>query len=313
MGGMSVTPPPPPADTPDSPTPLVSNVKDVALIFEGGGMRGALTSATVVTLLEAGIYFDWVAGISAGASNVCNYISRDTWRARECFVGFAADPNFGNLRTWLRGKGMFNAEYIYQDATRDDGPIPIDWGTFIRNPAQSRIVSFRADDGQQVVWTQEDFTTHEALALYARASSTMPVVMPPTVIDGETYVDGALGVSGGIALDVALAEGFTKFVAVLSQPRGYVRAPVGHDRFYRWHFRRFPAVAEAIRTRHERYNATRERIFELERAGQAMVFVPEEMPISNGERDLAKLGAAHELGLKQARRELPALREFLDA
>ena len=35
------------------------------------------------------------------------------------------------------------------------------------------------------------------------------------------------------------------------------------------------------------------------------------MPIANGERSVAKLAAAHELGLDQVRREMPAIRAFL--
>ena len=47
---------------------LSSNVHDTALIFEGGGMRVSYTAAVVVALLDAGVHFDWVAGISAGSS-----------------------------------------------------------------------------------------------------------------------------------------------------------------------------------------------------------------------------------------------------
>ena len=72
-----------------------------------------------------------------------------------------------------------------------------------------------------------------------------------------------------------------------------------------------PAVADALLTRWRRYNATRERLFEMERQGRAYLFAPETMPIANGERSVAKLAAAHELGLDQVRREMPAIRAFL--
>ena len=50
------------------PKALSSNVTDVALIFEGGGMRASLTSAVIPSLLTAGIYIDYVTGISAGST-----------------------------------------------------------------------------------------------------------------------------------------------------------------------------------------------------------------------------------------------------
>ena len=299
---------PAPAAAP-APQPT-NNVHDVALILEGGGMRASLTSGVVVALLEAGIHADWIAGISAGASNLVNYVARDPGRARRSFVEFAADPNFGGLRSWLRGTGMFHAEYIYERTSLPDQALPLDWTAFRANPARYRIGAFRADDGAQVFFTEQEIREMRDLMVRVRASSTMPVLMPPVVVDGHTYVDGALGDTGGIPIDAARAEGFEKFLVVLSQERGYLRRPVGHGRFYRRHFRAFPAVADAIATRHVRYNATREEIFDLEREGRAMVFVPDRMPVTNGERDVARLRAAHELGLAQARREIPAWKEF---
>lgn len=292
-------------------TELTSNVTDTALIFEGGGMRAAYTSAVVATLVEEGVFLDWVGGISAGASNTVNYLCRDPWRARHSFTDFVTDPRFGDWRTLVRGQGLFNAEYIYEQTAAPDQALPFDWPTFHANPARLRIGAFDCASGEVVYWGRDDLRELRDLMVRVRASSTMPVVMPPVTIDGRVYVDGALGPTGGIALDAARADGFDRFLVVLTQPRAYVKKALGNDWFYRRHFRAFPAVADALRTRHLRYNAAREELFELERAGRAYVFAPTHMPIGNGERNLARLRAAHALGLAQARRELPAMREFL--
>ena len=84
------------------PTAPVVNVPDVALVFEGGGMRAAYTSAVVVALVEAGLVFPFVAGISAGASNTVNYLTGDAWRARASFTTFAA-PYIPHITTGMRG------------------------------------------------------------------------------------------------------------------------------------------------------------------------------------------------------------------
>ena len=54
---------------------MQNNIFDTALIFEGGGMRASYTAGVVNTLLENELYFDSVAGISAGASHSVNYLS----------------------------------------------------------------------------------------------------------------------------------------------------------------------------------------------------------------------------------------------
>lgn len=291
--------------------PSTTRISDTALIFEGGGMRASLTSAMVVTLLDADVAFDWVAGISAGASNTVNYLSGDARRARRSFVEFAADEQFGGLRYFARGQGMFNAEYIYQQAGGPEEALPFDWEAFQASPADMRIIAFDAVTGEEVVWSRADTPHIDDLMIRVRASSTMPGLMPPVHLDGHVYVDGAMGQDGGIALSQAQREGFEKFVIVLTQERGYRKEPQRFPAVYRGIFRRYPALGEALLTRWKRYNETRERIFALEAEGKAHVFVPERMPVDNSTRNLSRLAAAHRMGLSQARRELPAMREFL--
>ncbi len=290
---------------------MTSSVTDTALIFEGGGMRASYTSAAVVELLAAGVHLDWVGGISAGASNAVNYLTRDPVRARTSFVEFSADPRMGNVGTWLRGKGLFNAEYIYETTGYPDQALPFDFAAYRANPARTAIGAFRMSDGAMVYWGKSDTPDLPSLMRRVRASSTMPMLMPPVTLDGVDYLDGALGPTGGFALDAARAAGYEKFLVVLTQPRSYVKPRLKNERLVgRW-FRRTPAVVDALIRRPGNYNATREELFELERQGRAMLFVPESMPVTNGERNVAKLRAAHEQGLAQVRRELPAWKEFL--
>ena len=290
-----------------------TRISDTALIFEGGGMRASLTSAMVVTLLKAGLSFDWVAGISAGASNTVNYLSGDVWRARRSFVEFAADEQFGGFRYFARGQGMFNAEYIYQQAGGPNEALPFDWDAYEASTGDMRIIGFDAESGEDVVWSKKDTPHIDDLMVRVRASSTMPGLMPPVHLDGHVYVDGAMGEDGGIALSQAQREGFEKFVIVLTQERDYKKEPQKFSAVYRGIFRKYPVLADALLTRWKRYNETRERIFELEAQGKAHVFVPDRMPVDNSTRDLSRLAAAHRMGLSQAKRELPAIRDFLSA
>lgn len=274
-------------------------------------MRASYSSGLMVALLEEGIHLDWVGGISAGSSLASNYLSRDVWRTRHTFTDFALDPQFGSWRTFVRGEGLFNARYIYEQSGLPDEALPFDWATFEANPARICVGGFDAVTGESIWWRREQLATFEDLMIKVRASSTMPIVMPPVTFADHVLVDGALGTSGGIPLEAAQADGFEKFFVVLTQERDYVKAPQRNDWFYRRHFRRLPAVADALRDRPARYNAVRQEIFDLESRGQAYVFAPERMPLGNGERDVAKLRAAYAAGLDQARRELPAIKAFL--
>lgn len=293
--------------------PLCSNVTDTALIFEGGGMRASYTSALVCELLGAGIHLGWVAGISAGSSNTVNYLSRDAHRAAISFVDFAADPHFGGPMSLLRGHGWFNSQYIYEQSCLPGQVLPFDFATYSANPAEANIGAFCADTGEQRWFTKEDAPDTASLVRQVRASSTMPGLMPVVTISGVDYVDGALGPGAGIALERAKQAGFTKFLVVLTRPRGYVKTPMRASRlrFFSQLFRRHPSVTEALASRPARYNLVREELFDLESSGQARLFVPETMTVSRTERRLPALRASFAAGLAQARRELPGIADFL--
>ena len=121
---------------------IQSNIKDTALIFEGGGMRASYTAGFLNNLLENQLYFDYVAGISAGSSHTVNYLSRDPERARRSFVEIAQDPNFGGWKSFLKGEGFFRSQYLYEETSLPGGFLPLDFETFMANPAQLRIGTF---------------------------------------------------------------------------------------------------------------------------------------------------------------------------
>lgn len=276
-------------------------------------MRGAYTAAVVATLVEEGIGIDYVAGISAGSSHTCNYVSGDAERARRTFVEMVTDPGFGGMRTFLEGKGYFNAHYIYQEASLPGRAFGFDWDSFLSDPADARFGTFDVTRGEERWFRKSELGSVEDLLTVVRASSSLPILMPPVTIDGDVYVDGALGPDGGIPLDVALADGYEKVFAVLTRPREYRKRPprAGVQEWFRRRYAKNPAVAAGINNRWWRYNRMREELLEMEAQGRALLFFPDDIHIQNTETHLDRLEATYAAGLAQARRELPRWRDFL--
>ena len=48
---------------------LTPNVRDCALAFEGGGYRETFSAGIATVLMDVGIRFGYVCGVSAGSSN----------------------------------------------------------------------------------------------------------------------------------------------------------------------------------------------------------------------------------------------------
>ena len=65
------------------------------LVFEGGAMRGLFTAGVLDALMERGIKFDGLAGVSAGACFDCNYKRGQTERVIRYKKRFASDPRLG--------------------------------------------------------------------------------------------------------------------------------------------------------------------------------------------------------------------------
>jgi len=45
----------------------------IGLVLEGGAMRGMFTAGVLDVMMENGIAFDGIVGVSAGAAFGCNY------------------------------------------------------------------------------------------------------------------------------------------------------------------------------------------------------------------------------------------------
>lgn len=288
---------------------IINNIKDTALIFEGGGMRASYTAGFLNNLLENEIYFDYVAGISAGSSHSVNYLARDPERARRSFVELVQDPEFGGWRSFLKGEGFFRSEYIYEKTSHPEGSLPLNFETFMANPAQLRIGVFEREQGRVIYYTKDDIYEMKDLMKIVRSSSSMPIFMPPTQYRDHTYVDGGLG--GGIALDIAKQDGYKKFFVILTREKGYRKEPIKFKRTIKTYYRKYPQVAKAMLIRHLVYNKTLDELELLEREGKAFLVYPDTMPVSNREINFDKLSESYALGYAQGKRDLPNWKAFL--
>ncbi|MDC7112867.1 patatin family protein [Corynebacterium pseudodiphtheriticum] len=285
------------------------DARDTALVIEGGGMRNSYTAASIVHLLEKQVQFGWVGGVSAGASHTVNFLSGDKERARSSFTDFANNPSFGGVSHFLRGRGYFNAEFIYEKAADKD--LPFDWKTFTESSAQVCISATRADTGETVNWGRQDMPSLPDLMMRVRASSTLPLIMPMRLIDDVPFVDGALGDSGGVVVNEAERAGFRKILFLATKPRDYVRPATQREGFLRRAFFKHPAVAKAMIERPDKYNAAKDRLLTLEKQGRAQLFFPTDLSVESTERDAEKLLHSYRMGQIQTEKEWPQWEEFL--
>ena len=272
---------------------LESNVFKTALFFEGGSMRDAYTCAVVAELLDQGVYFDNVYGVSAGSSNTVNYVSRD----------------IGSWVTLMQHKGYWNAHYIYQELGLPNGALPFDIDTFNANPAKANIFAFERDTGLSLCFRKDELKTRDELMLRVRASSTVPFFMPPPQVNGKYCYDGGFAIGGGLPLVHIANDGFERVFVVRTRKRGYRKT--GDNSWAKAFFWKRPAMRDAVLTRNARYNAACDLLDAWERQGKAYVFYCEDLTLSGFERDYDELCRNYESGRAQIKREWGRLMEFL--
>ena len=144
-----------------------------------------------------------------------------------------------------------------------------------------------------------------------RASASMPFVSRIVHTGGKKLLDG--GVADSVPVQAFRRLGYEKNVIVLTRPADY-RKKLGSTtrRLARVMYRRYPAFERAIMNRHKEYNGTLEEINRLEKAGEVFVIRPEEsLKLGRAETDREKIRAVYQIGVRDARRRMEALRAFL--
>ena len=281
------------------------NREKTAVIFEGGSMRCQFTAGVIDVLLEHGIEFPACFGVSAGAMSALSYKSRQIGRVNRINLAFCNDSRYMGVKAIASSGGLVGYDFMFNDV--QDRIDPFDNEAYLDNPM--RLFAVATDI---LFGTAEYLEVKNAILDIdmIRATTSLPLLTPPVEIDGRRYLDG--GVADSVPVEHVLKdEGYGRAVVVLTQDRGYKKGAYEFMAAARARYAEYPYLIEAIETRHERYNEQRERIWEYERTGRALVLAPPEpVEIGHVEHDPEKLLALYIQGRQEAERNLDALREF---
>jgi len=172
-GTAPVAPPvvvePPPAPLPKPPK--------VALALGGGAARG-FAHVGVIKMLEAqGIKFDLIIGTSAGSVVGALYAAGyDGFKLQE----MTFDLERTAFADWqLFNRGLLKGEKLQNFVNEKAGKRKIE-----QLPRRFAAVAAKLRTGEAVVFQTGD------VGLAVRASSAIPGVFQPVMIDGDEYVDG---------------------------------------------------------------------------------------------------------------------------
>lgn len=276
----------------------------IGLVLEGGAMRGMFTAGVLDVLLDEQIAVDGAVTVSAGALFGINYPAKQRGRVLRYNLKYLHDKRYMGWHSLFTTGNVVNKAFAFYELpfTLD----PFDQATFAASQIDFWVTLTNIETGEpEYVKITDAFAQMEAL----RATSAMPMVSRVVEIEGKKYLDG--GISDSIPLDKAMALGYDKIIVILTRPLDYRKKP-SNNWLFKLFYRHYPKLIERWANRYAEYNQAVEKVIEMEKAGKIFVIRPSEsLDISRLEKDLAKVQAMYDLGVKDGQAALSELKNYL--
>lgn len=274
------------------------------LVLEGGGVRGIYVAGVLDVFMEQGIRFDGVIGNSAGAIHGCSYLSYQKGRSIRYYKNYCGDYRFMSFRSWLMTGDLVGVDFCYHELPEK---LDIyDNEAFKRCGVPFYVVCTNVETGKAEYLQITDMNKQID---FLRASASLPYFSRIVEIDGRKYLDG--GCSDSIPVQAFREMGYERNVVVLTQPASY-RKKQELSTLAKIVYAKYPAMAQALCSRHVAYNQTTEIIAELGRAGDIFVIRPEKaLEIGRMEKDPDNVQRVYDIGRADAEKCIERLRCWL--
>jgi len=284
------------------------DLKQGALVLEGGGLRGIYTSGVLRFFMDKGICFPYVIGVSMGACNAANYVSRQPERNRIVCIRYVNDPRYISYSRLLMRGELFGMKFIFDTLPRS--LVPFDFKTFMDNDVKCLTVVTDCETGETLYYDKKELG--EDYLKILQASNSLPFVAKPVHYEGRILMDG--GLTDAVPIRKSIDDGNTRNVLILTRPKGYRKKQPRFIRFAAMRYSRYKGLCEALASRHSRYNETMDFIDQLEQRDEVLVIRPRlALNVGRAERNKDKLYAAYDKGYSDASSCYKGLRSYLNS
>ena len=163
-------------------------MEKATLVLEGGATRGVFTSGALDFLMEQKLYMSHVIGVSAGACNGVDYVSKQIGRTKNCMIHTEKEYDYINLRKFVRERSLIDMDMIFEKFPNE--VYPFDFDTYFQSDIVCEMVTTNCVTGKAEYMTEK--SDPKRLMKVCRASSSLPLFSPIVNIDGTPYLDGGL-------------------------------------------------------------------------------------------------------------------------
>ncbi len=226
----------------------------VALVIEGGGMRGVVSAGMTAAIEQLGLTdaFDEVHGASAGAFNAAFLLAGQAAYLATLYQYGFGDPRFVSFVRALRGGPAFDMDHVINNVWTHQRPLRFD--RILSRGIELHCTATDADRATIVDLTE--LNSQEEICCALRASGRLPwLAGGPVSFRGMRLLDATLAEAIPVQLPRASA---TDMLVLQTRPHGVAHTPLSPliarltDRYLR---AINPALVGLRVTRSPRYDA----------------------------------------------------------
>ena len=276
-----------------------------SLMLEGGTLRPIFSAGVMDALLDNNITFPYCIGVSAGITNGVSYISKQKGRNLEVVTKYRNDNRYLSYRNFLRCKSIFGLDFVFDEIPNN--LIPFDMDTYRKYPGKVLVGVTNAHTGKTEYLNGKDL---DDKATMLRATCAIPLLFPVIKINGKEYYDG--GLCDPIPIKKAIADGNTKHLIVLTQPKGYKKELSKKNILVaKLLNKKYPNLKTPLLNRHNHYNETVKFCEQLESEGKVLILRPE-YNLDSFEKDINKLKSSYDHGYNLTINHLSEIKKLFD-
>ena len=276
-----------------------------SLILEGGTLRPIFSAGVMDALLDNNITFPYCIGVSAGITNGVSYISKQKGRNLEVVTKYRNDNRYLSYRNFLRCKSIFGLDFVFDEIPNN--LIPFDMDTYRKYPGKVLVGVTNAHTGKTEYLNGKDL---DDKATMLRATCAIPLLFPVIKINGKEYYEG--GLCDPIPIKKAIADGNTKHLIVLTQPKGYKKELSKKNILVaKFLNKKYPNLKTPLLNRHNHYNETVKFCEQLENEGKVLILRPE-YNLDSFEKDINKLKSSYDHGYNLTINHLSEIKKLFD-
>lgn len=241
-----------------------------AVIDVGGGLRGIFAAGVLDYCMEQKIRFDLGIGISAGSANLASFAANQKGRNYRFFTEYAFRKQYMSFRNFIFKKSFVDMDYVYGTLSHADGENPLDYPALRDNPMEFVVVATDALTGQAKYFHKDEIKQDNYNIL--KASSSIPFVCKPYIVQKKPYFDGALG--DPVPIKEAFRLGCDRVVLILTKPEDEIRNSKKDEKIASLIRKKYPAAAEKLCQRAEQYNKSVALAQEYAKQGKMLIIAP---------------------------------------